>query len=110
MRLAPRATQVAPVQAGRPPRWLARAEELLRAHAFTQRRLGEVAAQVGVHPVHLQRVFRAHHGMSMGAYQRRLRLDWAARMLVSSEQPIVDIALEAGFADHSHFTRSFQLA
>jgi AraC-like DNA-binding protein len=44
----------------------------------------------------------------MGSYVRRLRLDWAARELVRSETSLAGVALEAGFADQSHFTRFFK--
>jgi AraC family transcriptional regulator len=36
-----------------------------------------------------------------------LRLEWAAARL-SEERSLAQIALEAGFADQSHFTRAFR--
>jgi AraC family transcriptional regulator len=73
----------------------------------TPLRCTDLALEAGVHPVHLARVFRARHGISPGEYLRRRRLDWAAHRLAESAVPIADIALEAGFADQSHLTRSF---
>jgi AraC family transcriptional regulator len=93
---------------GRPPAWLERAVDLLRSRFLERLRTGDVAREVGVHPIHLARVFRAHYGVSLGGYLRRLRLDWAAARLRESESPLDDIALEAGFADQSHFTRMFR--
>ena len=46
-------------------------------------------------------------GESVGSYARNIRLDWAARRLVSSDDPLARVACEAGFADQSHFTRAF---
>jgi len=63
---------------------------------------------VEVHPAHLARAFRAHFRMSMGPYVRRLRLDWAAGELARSDLPLAAVALAAGFADQSHFTRTFK--
>jgi AraC-like DNA-binding protein len=40
---------------------------------------------------------------------RRLRLDYAARELVQSDKSLVEIAAEAGFYDHSHFTHAFKI-
>ena len=57
---------------GRPPSWLRDAEELLRARAEDHMGLLELAETVGVHPTHLARVFRAHFGVSVGEYGRRL--------------------------------------
>ena len=61
----------------------------------------------GVHRAHLVRAFRARFGISVGAYVRRERIRWAARALRNSDAPIAEIALQAGFADQSHFTRTF---
>jgi AraC family transcriptional regulator len=91
---------------GRRPEWLRAAEELLRERP--PRGVGSVAASVGVHPAHLARVFRAHHGVSVGEYVRRVRLEWAATELARSDTPLAVIATEAGFADQSHFTRLFK--
>lgn len=92
-----------PVQAN----WLGEARDLLRTRTPAPLSLGELAAAVGVHPVHLARSFRREFGMTVSQYSRALRLDWAAAQL-AGEAPLARIALEAGFADQSHFTRAFR--
>lgn len=92
----------------RPPRWLGSAEELLRARIDDPVGLSELATAVGVNAGHLARVFRAHYGLSVGEYGRRLRLDWAAAEIARDDRPIAEIATAAGFADQSHFTRRFR--
>jgi AraC family transcriptional regulator len=96
-------------QSRRPPRWLASAEELLRARIGDRVSLGELAAVVGVHPAHLARAFRARYGVSVGEYGRRLRLEWATAEIARGDIPLAMIATQAGFADQSHFTRLFKL-
>ncbi len=93
---------------GRPPAWLRSAEELLRARIGDRVGLGELADAIGVNPTHVARVFRAHYGISVGEYGRRLRLAWAATEVARSEKPLAMIATQAGFADQSHFTRLFK--
>jgi AraC family transcriptional regulator len=95
-------------RATRAPAWLNAAEELLRTRLGDCVRLRELADLVGVHPVHLARVFRAHYGVSVGEYGRRLRLEWAAAEVARSDTPLALIAARAGFADQSHFTRLFK--
>lgn len=90
------------------PRWLSEARALLHDQYRQQLRLAEVAETVGVHPVHLARVFRLKYGTPVGAYLRALRLTWAAGRLADSEDAIAQIAHEAGFFDQSHFTRTFR--
>jgi AraC family transcriptional regulator len=97
----------APVTARRPA-WLATAEEYLHARFAEPVDAAGLAATVGVHPVYLARVFRAHYGMSMGDYIRRLRLEWAADQLARSSVPLAEVAAHAGFVDQSHFTRAFK--
>lgn len=92
----------------RPPPWLLQAQDLLHAQFTEVIRTSSVADAVGVHPAHLTRVFRNHFKLSMGSYVRRLRLEWAARELVRSDTPLSAVALAAGFADQSHFTRFFK--
>ena len=92
----------------KPPPWLLRAEALLKDCHLENLSVEEIARAVDVHPVHLARVFRAHFRESIGTYVRKLRLDWAAMQLAVSQDAIVHIALQAGFADQSHFTRAFK--
>jgi len=90
----------------RRPSWLAAAEEVVGTGVASS--LRDVAAAVGVGPTHLARTFRVHHGVSVGEYARRARLDRAARELRRGELSLAEIAAEAGFADQSHFTRLFK--
>jgi AraC family transcriptional regulator len=91
-----------------PPPWLLRAQDLVHARFTEPIRAAEVAREVEVHPAHLARAFRAHFRMSLGSYVRRLRMEWAAGQLESSARSLASLALAAGFADQSHFTRSFK--
>ena len=93
---------------GRPPAWLGSVEELVRARSGECVRLGELARAVGVHPTHLARVFREHHGVSVGEYGRRVRLARAAVEVERGDTSLALIATRAGFADQSHFTRVFR--
>jgi len=90
------------------PRWLGEARALLHDRCRENLRLADVAGAVGVHPVHMARVFRHRYGTSIGTYARELRLTWAAGRLADSDDAIALIAQEAGFFDQSHFTRTFK--
>jgi len=93
---------------GSPP-WLRRAEDYLRDN-FSQRfRCEDVAKAAGVHPAHLARVFRRSHGCTIGEYVRRLRLDFAADVIVSRQSSLAEVASAAGFSDQSHLTRIFRI-
>ena len=109
--LAARREAAQPIER-RPPAWLTRAEECLRANFRQDIDLAQVAAASGVHPVHLARTFRRFYGVTPGEYVRGLRLDWAAAQLSLTDsagsQTLASLALQAGFSDQSHFTRAFK--
>ena len=90
------------------PRWLPQVRELLQARFAANLTYEVVAAAAGVHPVHLARVFRRHCGCTLGDYVRQLRVNFAARQLITTEEPLAGIACSAGFSDQSHFTRAFK--
>jgi AraC family transcriptional regulator len=89
------------------PRWLAHVRERLTSGPKPPT-IAELAAMAQVHPVYLGRVFRRHFGMSIGAFARRTRLEWAAAQLSTTAEPLSRISFCAGFADQSHFTREFR--
>lgn len=91
------------------PRWLESAREAVDAHYARPLALRDLAARAGVHPVHLAREFRRRYGCSVGSYARKLRIQAACVKLANSEASIAEIALDAGFCDQAHFSRTFRL-
>jgi AraC family transcriptional regulator len=90
------------------PRWLTQATDLVHDRALESLDLRSVADAVGVTPDALAAAFRAFHGERIGAYARRLRLEWVAGRLRDSTDPIASLAHDAGFADQPHLTRAFR--
>lgn len=69
----------------------------------------EIAGLAGFSLYHFHRMFYALVGESAMEMLRRVRLEKAAQSLLTSQEPIVDIALSAGYT-HEGFTRAFKLA
>jgi AraC family transcriptional regulator len=90
------------------PRWLKLADDYLRANFCSPISLGEVAAEAEVHPAHLARAFRQHHGRTVGEYVRQLRITFACEQLQSTNLNLADLTLAAGFANQAHFSRVFK--
>jgi AraC family transcriptional regulator len=90
------------------PKWLVQARELVHEE-FTERlTLAEIADVVGIHPVHLARVFRQQYRCTVGDYVRRLRVEYACREIARTHASLAEIALAAGFSEQSQFTRTFK--
>ncbi len=87
------------------PDWLATVKEMIDDLAGVQGlEVRAVAAEIGVHPVHLARTYRQWFGLSPGAAIRIRRADIAMAALVGGARPI-EAAAAAGYADQSHMTR-----
>jgi len=90
------------------PAWLVGALDLLKESYRQSLTLEEIAAEVGVHPIHLSRVFRKYHGCTMAEFTNRLRVQYACRALAAGWADLADVASESGFADQSHLGRIFK--
>ena len=67
-----------------------------------------IAKHVRVGCRQLERLFKAELGIGPAAFALKLRLANAHRLLTGSREPVVDIALQCGFVNSSHFARSFR--
>lgn len=92
----------------RPPHWLTQAHDLLRDSFTKHLTLDEIAKVVGVHPVHLAQAFHKYYRCTIGEFIRQLRIEYACNQLATTNASLVEIAMAAGFADQSHFTRTFK--
>src|SRR5262249_31043302 len=92
-----------------PPRWLRQARDLLHAHFAENLSPDSIALKVGAHPSHLMREFRRHYGCTIGDYLPKLRGAFASRTLATSDLSLLQIAQDSGFADQSHFSRTFKI-
>jgi Transcriptional regulator containing an amidase domain and an AraC-type DNA-binding HTH domain len=84
------------------------AETLLSGNPAERVTLQGVASRVSLSPYHLCRLFRQVTGVKLHQYRLRFRLRAALSEVMDSHRPLTDIALEAGFSSHSHFTDSFR--
>jgi AraC family transcriptional regulator len=71
-----------------------RVESMARAACFSRRQFHRLMLQV--------------FGETPGTHQRRLRLDRAAWLLLTSRATTLDVALKTGLENHETFTRAFR--
>lgn len=81
----------------------------IEAHYQSDIAAGEVAKYVGVSREYFSRMFHYFTGSTFTQYLTSLRLAVAYRQLVTTRQPILDIALNAGFPDVRAFARHFKV-
>lgn len=70
--------------------------------------LDGLAASIGLSRRQLERLFNQKAGMSPGQAYKKIRMERAKKLLMQTNSPMIEIALDVGFDDASHFTRSFK--
>jgi len=89
---------------------VARVVEHIRRHLDGSLRPAVLARGAGMSQAQLDRRMRRAFSLTTAQFIRKSRIERAAQLLATSEQPIVDIALACGYADQSSFTRQFHAA
>lgn len=84
------------------------AARMLDADHLKAPSLEELAKAVGISPFQLSRSFHTQHGVTIPGYIRRLRMNRAAELLVTTDLSVTEIASEVGYQSLSAFVRGFQ--
>lgn len=69
--------------------------------------LNDIAKEVGYSKYHIARIFKNETGVTLFEYIRQERLTACAHALRSTEEKVIDIALDFVFDSHEGFTRAF---
>ena len=72
--------------------------------------LEKIAKEFHYSKFYLERMFKEHTGQTLYQYLKNRRLNEAARKLTKTQQPIIEIALEAGYHSQQAFTQAFHEA
>jgi transcriptional regulator GlxA family with amidase domain len=74
----------------------------------TKLRVEQIAQHVGVSRRQLERLFHEKTGISPGTALDRLRMTKAMFLVERTSRPLIEIALDVGFENSSHFGRKFR--
>lgn len=90
------------------PEWLkALLKRFNDPHYFTQG-LPKITEKCHYSQTHIGRVFKQYMHMTMTDYLNQVRLDYAANLLTSSQEPIARICMNSGFASIAYFNTIFK--
>ncbi len=81
--------------------------DFIQAHVADKIDIKELARIACLSDSQFRKRFRAHFRLSPQEFILRTRLQAASKMLITTDQPIITIALGCGFADQSYFTKQF---
>ena len=93
---------------GLPAFRLRKVTALLEAHLAEDLPLARLAQEAGYSPSHLSRLFKQTTGFSLTQYLTRLRMTHARRLLRETARSMIEIGLEVGYTNPSHFAHAFQ--
>ena len=87
---------------------LAAVDEHIRAHFHRRVPLVELTRIAGISVAQLERYCKRVFQLTPRQMIQQVRLEHAHRLLLHSELPITEVALQCGYTDHSAFTRQFK--
>lgn len=108
VRLPSDASQREPARGGLSPRVAQRVRDYIAAKIDSRIENEALAVMAGLSVCHFGRAFKQSFGLSPRQYILRSRIERAKDLLGSSELSLSEIAIAAGFADHSHLCRCFR--
>jgi AraC-like DNA-binding protein len=91
------------------PKWrLRRVQEHLTANIAEPISLADLAGAAGLSRMHFAAQFRVATGCRPHDYLLQHRIEHAKQMLISTDTPLVEVALSVGFQTQSHFSTVFK--
>jgi AraC-like DNA-binding protein len=85
-----------------------RARRWIEGHFMEATTAAEIAAACHITPAHLSRLFRRFARVGPYQFLIRLKMNYAARLLMDGGLLVKEAAAELGFADPFHFSRVFK--
>lgn len=70
--------------------------------------LSRLAREAGVSPHYLSRIFRQETGETLSRFRNRVRIRRALERIETGERDLATLAIELGFSDQAHFTRTMR--
>lgn len=95
-------------QNGTAARAVAKAKQYISENYARDISLDELARHVFLSPYYLSRVFSEEAGASITDYLKKVRMNKAQSLLMSTDKSILEIAMAVGYKDPNYFSRVFK--
>lgn len=95
------------VKGGLSPQIKRRCRELMGARLSEDISLAELATEARLSPFHFSRMFKYSFGVPPRVYLTQMRIEKACKLLVLTDLPITDIALNIGYSSSQALSRVF---
>ena len=103
-------TPLEPARGGLAPWQKRRVQRYLAENMVHSIRMSELAGEVRLSVSHFCRAFKMSFGETSHAHLQRLRLEMAKKLMLTTGDPLSQIALDCGLADQAHLSKLFRRA
>ena len=90
------------------PEWLRQVLRRIHSPEYIACQASDIYRLAGYSPPVVIRNFRQYTGETVVSYRTRTKMDWAKRLLTSTDLTILDIAGRLGYGSVSHFNKLFR--
>ncbi|WP_268846173.1 AraC family transcriptional regulator [Flavobacterium aestivum] len=90
------------------PTWVNSLYELLNDCWNENPSLNDLSKILNINPISISKHFPKYFGCTLGEYIRRLKIDRSLTLIQQDSVSLTDVSFECGFADQSHFIRTFK--
>jgi AraC family transcriptional regulator len=90
------------------PFWVKSLSELLNDCWYQNPSLKDLSKALQLNPITISKHFPKYFGCTLGEYMRRIKINRSLSLIQSDENNLTEIAMKCGFADQSHFIRTFK--
>ena len=90
------------------PEWLRQVLRRIHSPEYIACQASDIYRLAGYSPPVVIRTFRQYTGETVVSYLTRTKMDWAKRLLTSTDLTILDIAGRLGYGSVSHFNKLFR--
>jgi AraC family transcriptional regulator len=90
------------------PFWVKSLSELLNDCWNENPNLHDLSTVLNVNPITISKHFPRYFGCTLSEYLRRMKINRSLSLIKSNESNLTEIGFQCGFADQSHFIRTFK--
>jgi AraC family transcriptional regulator, melibiose operon regulatory protein len=100
--------RVAPVSSSSTPLLVQQLAQMIAERHDQNLPLNQLIKDLDIHPNYAMNLFQKHFGLTIHQYLVQHRIAHAQRLLITSQQSILDCALDSGFGSLSQFYQAFK--
>lgn len=88
--------------------YISKTKNYIAEHLSEKITINDIAEYVGLNRSYIQTLFRQHTGKTVIDYINALRIEKACFIMRNTDLPVIDIAIDCGFASRQHFLYTFK--